>query len=277
MNNCGKQKRDNRREIGIIIALIAVVIFVISVVASCCANMKKTEIENPVTDATITEAPITEDPVTEPPITESPVTEAPVTEITTTEPIVTEDEPPNHDTPDLSDLEYPFDTISFDWSEETLDGWWHYDIPEDYELTGGYLPDSAQVYAYALCNQYDIDYPMVLALIEAESGYKYDAVSEGGALGYMQIVPRWHSEWLGGILSDDALLNPYLNIEVGVAYLSELSERFDSQDEVLTAYHYGVTGAYRDFWNNGETGSSYSDRVLEIAERIRQELYGIVE
>lgn len=177
-----------------------------------------------------------------------------------------------NDIPDISDLEFPFTTMSLDWGEDTLEGWWHYDIPEEYEQTGGYLPDAVQVYTYALCTQNGIDYAMVLAIIEAESGYQWDAVSETGALGYMQVIPKWHSERLGYPQSDEAFINPYLNIEAGISYLVELAGRFDSQEKVLTAYHYGVTGAYRDYWNKGETGSSYSETVLEVAERIQNQL-----
>lgn len=180
--------------------------------------------------------------------------------------------PVTHDIPDVSDLEFPFTTMSLDWGEDTLEGWWHYDIPEEYVQTGGYLPDAVQVYTYALCTQNNLDYAMVLAIIEAESGYKWDAVSKTGALGYMQVVPSLHSERLGNPLSNEAFINPYLNIDAGISFLVELSERFDSQEMVLTAYHYGVTGSYRDYWNKGETGSPYSDEVLEITERIQGQL-----
>ncbi|MCD7763687.1 MAG: lytic transglycosylase domain-containing protein [Lachnospiraceae bacterium] len=180
--------------------------------------------------------------------------------------------PVTHDIPDISDLEFPFTTMSLDWGEDTLEGWWHYDIPEEYEQTGGYLPDAVQVYTYALCTQNNIDYAMVLAIIEAESGYKWDAVSKTGALGYMQVVPSYHSERLSIPQSDEAFINPYLNIGAGISFLVELSERFDSQEMVLTAYHYGVTGSYRDYWNKGATDSPYSDEVLEIAQRIQSQL-----
>lgn len=164
---------------------------------------------------------------------------------------------------------YPFNTVSFDWDEAALDGWRHYDIPTEYKETGGYFPDAMQVYTYGLCKENGLDYSMVLALIEVENGYKYDAVSVSGAVGYMQIVSRYYSEY-----SEEALLNPYLNIETGIDYLNELSERFDSKEEVLTAYHYGTVGAYALYWNKGRTGSPYSDTVLEVAARIQEELFG---
>lgn len=278
-----KPKKSNRRNaqyrsIGIIIALIAVVIFVIVAVRSCGADTEDTNTETSENGA-YTEsqntADSTEGEISAPTETGAVATEA--TESPTTETLDTEadtEKAVNHDIPDVSGLEYPFTTMSLDWDEDALEGWYHYDIPNEYEQTGGYLPDAVQVYAYIRCKQYDIDYPMVLAMIEVESGYKYDAVSRSGAVGYMQVVPSLHSERLGSPLSEEAFINPYLNIEAGISFLLELSERFGSQEEVLTAYHYGVTGAYRDYWNKGEAGSPYSDEVMEIAERIRTDLYG---
>lgn len=273
MTNYQRQRKRRKylyRRIGVIAVLIAAVIFVIVAAVSCGARTEKGDIEDTENGA-YTEAENTA-VSTEGEISAS--TEEPTTETLVIEGVSTEEETTDHDIPDVSDLVYPFTTMSLDWDEDDLKGWYHYDIPDEYVQTGGYLPDSVQVYTYALCKQNDIDYPMVLAMIEVESGYKYDAVSRSGAVGYMQVVPSLHSERLGNPLSDEAFINPYLNINAGIDYLVELFERFGSKEEVLTAYHYGVTGAYRDYWNKGEAGSPYSDTVLEVAERIRTDIYG---
>ncbi len=275
MTNYQRQRKRRialYRRIGVIAVLLAAIIFVIAAVRSCGAKTEdaNTEVsENGAYLEAENTAGSTEGETSS--STETEDTESPTTEIAATE--ADTEEAVNHDIPDLSGLEYPFTTTSLDWGEDTLEGWYHYDIPEEYELTGGYFPDAVQVYTYALCTQNDIDYPMVLAMIEVESGYKYDAVSTSGAVGYMQVIPSLHSERLGNPLSDEAFMNPYLNINAGIDYLVELFGRFGSQEEVLTAYHYGVTGAYRNYWNKGEAGSPYSDTVLEIAGRIRTDIY----
>lgn len=178
---------------------------------------------------------------------------------------------PLHDCPDLSDMEPPFNSMSMDWGMGDLDGWWRYEIPEAYQRTGGYLPDLVQIYLYCLCKQMDVDYPMVLAMIEVESGYQYDARSADGGIGYMQIRYEAHKDRMGGA-AEETLKNPYTNIRIGMDYLKELSDRFISKDEVLTAYNYGVTGAYKNFWNDSVYNSPYSDKVLGKRERIMEDL-----
>ena len=181
-----------------------------------------------------------------------------------------------HDTPDISNLSWPFTTMSLDWDESVLEGWWHYDIPSSYAEAGGYLPDAVQVYIYALCKDYAIDYPTVLAVIEVESGYVYDAVSDEDAIGYMQVVLKWHEERmenLFGSSAEEILYNPYTNIRVGIDFLAELYADYESMEMALTAYNLGVTGAEESIFSTGETDSDYASEVMRTAERIREELY----
>lgn len=176
-----------------------------------------------------------------------------------------------HDDPDLDALEFPFNQMSADWSEEDLDGWWRYTIPEKYEKTGGYLPDLVQVYAYCLCKQNDISYPMLLALMEFESGYQYDAVSTANDIGYLQINYKWQIDKMSD-MKEKALYNPYINIQVGIQYLKELSDDFNTEEAVLTAYHYGPAGAYSYCFNDPEITSDYAKKIIAIEERIDSEL-----
>lgn len=176
-----------------------------------------------------------------------------------------------HDNPDLEELEFPFNQMSADWGAGDIDGWWRYAIPEKYTKIGGYLPDLVQVYTYCLCRQQGIRYPLVLALIEVESGYQYDAASSAGDIGYMQVNYKWQQDKMEG-LKEKALYNPYTNIQVGIRYLVELSESFDTEAGVLTAYKYGPSGARSRCFNDPEITSEYAEKVLAAAERIEGEL-----
>lgn len=100
-----------------------------------------------------------------------------------------------------------------------------YEIPEEYSRTGGYFPEKMQVYTYCVCKQYGVRYDLVVALIEKESGYKFDKVGDDGhSIGYMQIYEEYHRDRMERLNVTD-LTNPYQNVLVGIDYLSELIER----------------------------------------------------
>lgn len=170
---------------------------------------------------------------------------------------------------------YPFNTMSTDWDGSVYDnGFKLYEIPEEYAREGGCFPEVVQVYLWCLCEQRDIDYYMVVALIERESGYKWDATGDGGnSVGYMQIGEKWHKDrMLEEAVAD--LLNPYGNIRVGLNFLQYLNKKYldnSGANCVLMAYNMGESGA-RSLWKEGTYSTEYSRGVLKRAEEIRQEL-----
>ena len=170
---------------------------------------------------------------------------------------------------------YPFNTMSTDWDGSVYDnGFKLYEIPEEYAREGGCFPEVVQVYLWCLCEQRDIDYYMVVALIERESGYKWDAAGDGGnSVGYMQIGERWHKDRMLEEGVED-LLNPYGNIRVGLNFLQYLNKKYldnSGANCVLMAYNMGESGA-RSLWKEGIYSTEYSREVLKRADEIRQEL-----
>lgn len=84
-------------------------------------------------------------------------------------------------------------------------------------------------------SRHRVDPALVRAVIEAESGWKPDAVSRKGAQGLMQLVPGT-AEQLG--VSDT--FDPAQNVDGGVKYLRMLLERYDGDlDKALAAYNAG--------------------------------------
>ena len=191
-------------------------------------------------------------------------------ETTDTEAIVIRTEVLN-DEPDTDNLEAPFNRMSADWGGNDLIGWWRYTIPNGYARCGGYLPDLVQVYIYRLCKQYEIRYPLVLALIEAESGYRYDVVSATNDIGYMQVNYKWQKDKMEG-MSEKALYNPYVNIRIGMEYLAELKEIFNTEEGMLTGYKYGPGGAMSRCFNDRTVSSPYAEKIMERADEIEEEL-----
>ena len=98
---------------------------------------------------------------------------------------------------------------------------------------------------YEEATRYNHDPKFILALIAIESSFQNWSVSERGAKGLMQIMPyvaesiacELGIEWSG----DRTLFNPFLNIKMGVHYLSRLLFDFKDTGLALTAYNYGPT------------------------------------
>lgn len=67
------------------------------------------------------------------------------------------------------------------------------------------------------------------------------------------------------------MFNPYLNIRLGVSYLSELTDQFETEPAMLTAYRYGPGGAYSRCFNDAEITSEYATIILDIAARIEKQ------
>ena len=71
-----------------------------------------------------------------------------------------------------------------------------------------------------------------------ESRYRPRARSPKGALGLMQLMPATAGQY--GVRTEQALLDPHVNIEIGVQHLRSLVDRFgDRLDLVLAAYNAG--------------------------------------
>lgn len=166
---------------------------------------------------------------------------------------------------------YPYNTISRDWGTGDLDGFIYYKIPESYSMYGGCLPEVVQIYTYCTCKQYEVDYTTILAMIEAESGYQWDATADD-ATGYMQIIPEYHKERMNkiGVQNVD---NPYQNIRTGVDCMAELLKKYQNNyHKALTAYRWGPTGAERNYFSQKKYTCEYAEAVLEKASRIKREL-----
>ena len=95
------------------------------------------------------------------------------------------------------------------------------------------------IYIEALCWEYGVDYEMVKAVIQTESSWNHKAVSPSGAIGLMQVLPSTAKSEFDTPKQD--LFDPYVNVTVGIKYLSHLNNHFDDMDATLTAYSHGPT------------------------------------
>lgn len=105
------------------------------------------------------------------------------------------------------------------------------DIPLSFDL---------QEHIYNICNNYNIDYRLVLGLIQAESSFDESVISSAGCYGLMQLNPRYFP-------SD---LNSYDNVQAGIEYLYELLNKYDNDvSAALRAYNRGYDDGARGYSN----------------------------
>lgn len=179
-----------------------------------------------------------------------------------------------YQTKEATELSYPFNTVSQEWDDELLVGFKEYQIPEEYSRAGGYFPVEVQKFTYVICKQYKVDYNLILAMIEVESGYHYDAVGSCNDTGYMQITRVWHKDRMASLGVTD-LKNPYQNIKVGIDYMAELLNQYQTSVS-LSIYNRGMrndkgTGAL-DLADKGVYQTEYSEKILKRAAEIEKEL-----
>lgn len=86
------------------------------------------------------------------------------------------------------------------------------------------------------CQEYQMDWKLVAALIRVESNFNPRAVSPKGAEGLMQLMPSTQK--------DEGVSNPFVpeqNVRAGVRYLKKLLDVFQGDLELtLAAYNAGV-------------------------------------
>jgi soluble lytic murein transglycosylase-like protein len=114
--------------------------------------------------------------------------------------------------------------------------------------------------AQLIGEQRRIDPLLVVAVIGIESGFNPFAESAMGAQGLMQIIPRWHKDKMPEGAGEKPLLDPVINITVGVHVLDEAIRRAGGLVAGLQYY----AGAA----DNEDT--SYANKVLAEKERLEQ-------
>lgn len=87
------------------------------------------------------------------------------------------------------------------------------------------LVQTAVKVAYEQAAMYGLPPTLILAIIEQESGFRHEVVNGYGAVGLMQVVPRYHKEKLATSDGNKELQNPETNIRVGSQILYEYLQK----------------------------------------------------
>ena len=162
--------------------------------------------------------------------------------------------------------------MAFSPSEKALEGFRALQIEHFLRVRkDGAFPGIAQKYLWVLCQENDLDYAILLALIEMESGFSHTARSSTGCLGLMQISFSSNKKLIRELGYSD-LQNPYQNLHIGCVKLGRLLRRYGGNyGKALTAYNLGEGGAMSLF-RRGEI-NGYAKHILVRAKVIRKILF----
>ena len=106
-----------------------------------------------------------------------------------------------------------------------------------------FYKDDYREYVEEYSEKYNVDKNLIFAIIKAESNFDENAVSNAGAKGLMQIMDSTSKDIAEKIAvtinSDEDILNPKINIELGTKYISMLLEKYQNINLALAGYNAG--------------------------------------
>jgi hypothetical protein len=127
------------------------------------------------------------------------------------------------------------------------------------------------------CSNYDnLDPYLILAVIQVESEFSPKALSKRGAIGLMQVMPGT-AEYIAKEMGVDyngkkTLYDPFVNVKLGIHYLSLLTDRYDSTENALDAYNYGPSNFEKaQASDTDRKPSRYAKKVMNFKNYLEEE------
>lgn len=119
--------------------------------------------------------------------------------------------------------------------------------------------DPAFVEAEQSAREAELDPLLIVAMMAVESSFNPQAKSHAGALGLMQVIPRWHMDKIGHENDHAVLFDPRFNVQVGTLVLVEGLQRYGSLEAALQYYN----GARHD------PEKRYTKRVMSVKRQLQ--------
>lgn len=115
----------------------------------------------------------------------------------------------------------------------------------------------------------EIDYRYILSIISVESNFNSEAVSPSGAVGYMQLIPKWFTQ-KASEHGFSYISPPEENVTLGVEYLDEMYRETDDLRLATMAYNMGLQEAKAIYngsanWYVQLVESRYDDLVERVS------------
>lgn len=143
--------------------------------------------------------------------------------------------------------------------------------PTPVETTPVVTNELIDSYIYEICENYypNIDPYIIRAQVYTESTYRTNAYNpNGGSIGLMQIIPRWHNDRMERLGVTD-LYDAYQNLMVGIDYMNELYEMKNDIAFALMAFNMGPSSANSSY-NSGNI-TWYASTIMARADALRGE------
>jgi hypothetical protein len=118
--------------------------------------------------------------------------------------------------------------------------------------------EPALVAAEAHAEELGFDPLLIVAIMAVESSFNPRAVSNMGAQGLMQVIPKYHKDKIGPNGGRNALFDPQVNVRVGTLVLHEGLQRYGSMQRALQYYN----GALKD------PNARYTRKVMALKKRL---------
>lgn len=129
------------------------------------------------------------------------------------------------------------------------------DVPLDDELQAGLRE---------LCREYGVDYAMMVAMAETESGFDPHAVGADGELGMWQLMPSTAAQAEAALGRRLNLFDAWDSAEAAVWLMAHYTEKYGDKFRALMAYSMGEAGATRRL-GDGLPRSEYAACVMTRA------------
>lgn len=131
------------------------------------------------------------------------------------------------------------------------------------------LSEELQAYTYQQCQEKQVSYELVLAMMYHESNYDPAAVryyQDGSSDSGLMQINSINSKSLNELYGITDLQDPYENIQAGVSIISGFVHQYGEHDGLM-AYNMGV-GGYQNAIANGTYTTTYAQNIMETKGEI---------
>ena len=104
---------------------------------------------------------------------------------------------------------------------------------------------------------------LALAVAQVESNFNANAISNKGAIGIMQIMPKTASDMYG--VPKHKLFDPIINIKIGISFLDHLIKKYKGRIDIALSHYNGGSAVGK--WPNVKIIPATYNYVLKVLNK----------